>query len=135
MPHDRGKLDKLAAWVAAGRSIAAFAKHNEISTSTCYSWTKRDDFKARVARIRQRMLDRIGGTLTSKGLAAVESMVKLSKGADSDAVKLAAAKAILDKMVDVMNQVEFDRRLKALEDGGKPDDSTRQARSQPPQDR
>ena len=120
MAYDPGSRDKLAAWVASGRSVAAFAKKHAMSVRTCYGWARRDDFQAKVERIRRRMLDRIGGTLTRNGLKAVDSIVTLSKTADADAVKLAAAKAILDKLIEVANMVEIDRRLKALEDGGKP---------------
>lgn len=116
--HAPGSRDKLAAWVASGGSISAYAKQHGIPARTCYTWTRTDDFQGRVSRVRRRMLDRIGGRLAKNGLPAVEQMVTLSKTAEADAVKLAAAKAILDKLIEVANLVEFDRRLKAIEDAG-----------------
>lgn len=114
-PHNPLLRDKLAAWVASGRSIAAFGKQHEIPIRTCYSWSGTPEFKAKVRRIRQRMLDRVAGTLIRHGLGAVDQIARLSRQGDSDTVKLGAAKVLLDQMIHISDHADWERRLAALE--------------------
>ncbi len=115
MPHDPTLRDKLAAWVASGRSIAAFAKDKDIPMRTCYSWSGTAVFKAKVRRIRRRMLDRVAGTLTRHGLTAVGEIARLIRKGDSDTIKLGAAKALLDQLIHVSDHADWEQRLSAVE--------------------
>ena len=92
LPHDPTLRDKLAAWVASGRSIAAFAKDKDIPMRTCYSWSGTAVFKAKVRRIRRRMLDRVACTLTRHGPTAVGEMARLIHKADSTRSRLVKQK-------------------------------------------
>jgi hypothetical protein len=124
MPGPRNCTSKtdLAIAVAGGQSVAAWAREHNIPQRTAYTWAKAPEFKAAVERYRIRFVDRAIGRLAKHATRAADEIVKLSKGAKSEAVKLAAARAVLAELAAVTNHAETQqqgadlrRRIAALE--------------------
>jgi hypothetical protein len=78
-PHPPGLKNKLALAVANGQSIAR--------------WARRHEIRSRVAELRGRLLDRAIGVLARRAAANAAEINRLASKAESEAVRLAAARA------------------------------------------
>jgi hypothetical protein len=84
------KQDELAVAVAQGKSVAAWARQNDVPIATAYRWAKDPDLRRQVQDWRRRCLDRALGEMASHSRRAARAMVQLSENADSDSVRLVA---------------------------------------------
>jgi hypothetical protein len=120
---------KLAAAMAAGISITKWSRDNEVSRRTAFNWASDPAFKARVERMRGRVVDQAIGSLTAYVKKAISTIARIAENGESDAVKLAAARAIVEKLIDVSSHVklrseleEMTKRLNAIDSAG-PDEA------------
>lgn len=117
MPSQRNehRMNSLAFAVAAGRSVSGWCGEHEIPKRTAYDWTKRPEFKAMVTAHRRRLMDAGLGKLTRHIGKAVEVIADLAAKAESESVRLAAARAILSELVAISNFADMEARIAELE--------------------
>jgi hypothetical protein len=72
-------------------------------------------FRRRVVAARAALTERTCGLLTAAGLAAAEALVELARGDGPPAVRLAAAKAVLDAGLKLREVVDLEARVDDLE--------------------
>ena len=68
-----------------------------------------------VRRIRRRAIDRAVGRLSRYASAAAEQIARLAKGAESESVKLQAARAVLADLMQVANYADLEDSIAELE--------------------
>lgn len=115
-PRSPGKAARAAVALAQGRSIRATAAELEIGERTLRRWSKAPTFKARVDRLRAEMMDEVIGGLTDTSRAAVAELARLIRAGESDAVKLAACRAVLDKLPLISEYHDMAERVRAMEE-------------------
>jgi hypothetical protein len=65
--------------------------------------------------LRGDMVSRTAGTLTAAAIEAVRTLLELQKSSTSDAVRLGAARAVLEMGMKVRESADLEERLAALE--------------------
>jgi hypothetical protein len=114
LPHAR--KSQLALWVAAGGKVSAWCKANGFARTTGYKWYAQPEFRRMVEEYRRRAVDRAIGKMARSLGKAVAKIVELIEQAQTDAVKLAAAKALVEKLIDVQDHAELQADLRRLEE-------------------
>ena len=109
------RIAQLAVAVASGRSVAAWARDANVAVRTAYAWTATAGFQAMVADHRRKLVDRAIGKLAAHVTLGVTTIARLAKNAESESVKLAAARAILAELVAITGFAELEGRIAALE--------------------
>jgi hypothetical protein len=99
--HNPAKRDHLALWLASGGTVSAFSRAQNVPVRTCYLWMKRPGFQEKIAELRASIIDRCVGRLAGLGKKAVKTIGELSTGAESEAVRLAASRAVLSDLISV----------------------------------
>jgi hypothetical protein len=113
--NNQDQKSNLAIAIAGGRTVAAWAKANDVARRTAHSWSKSPEVRDLVARIRRRAIDRAVGLLSRNATAAAKRPASLAKGAASESVQLQAARAILADLMSVSNYAEMEGRLAEVE--------------------
>jgi hypothetical protein len=113
-PYPKALIDKLALHVAGGGRIASWARENGVPRRTCYDWSRRPEFQDKVEAIRRRTVDRAVGRMTRSLHRAVKKIEDLVEQGENDHVRLAAARTLIDKMLDVKGHAEFERQIAEL---------------------
>ncbi len=113
--RNENRVSQLSLAVASGMSVARWSKENSVPLRTCYTWSSTPEFKERVAEHRRRMVDRTIGRLTNHAARAVADIARLMKSRDSDAVRLSAARGLLQELLAVSSWSDLDRRLAEVE--------------------
>lgn len=108
------KQERLAAMIAAGRSIKAAAAEIEIGERTAHSWLADPRYRTFVAELRGRMMDESVGRLAEATSEAVGTLKALLNDGSSN-VRLRAATSILDVAVKLREHVELDARMLRIE--------------------
>ncbi len=121
-PHPEGLINSLALAVAGGKRVAAWAKAHDVAPRTAYTWTKRRGFRKKVARLRRRVLDRAVGELAAAAVKNAREVNRLATAAESETVRLAAARAALADLIQVQRHLALEDRVTELEKrvGGDP---------------
>jgi len=101
--------------VAAGKSVAAWAKANNIPLRTAYEWYRRPEFTGQVEEFRRRFFDRALGQMARSVGKAVAEIVKLSTTADSESVRLQAARAVVADLMVMSDYAGLDKRIADVE--------------------
>src|SRR4051794_29207472 len=104
-------MAELAVAIASGRPVSRWAKEKGIPERTAYMWSSLDEVKRQVKEIRARLTDEAVGRLISLSGGAVVVIGKLASGAESEAVKLQAARAILGELVAISSYAELRREI------------------------
>lgn len=103
-PHPKGLKSSLALAVANGKAIAKWAREHEVGVRTAHTWAKAPGFRAQVDAIRRRLIDRAIGELARRAAANAAEINRLASTAESEAVRLAAARA---GIADLMSASQF----------------------------
>lgn len=111
----RAVFEQLAIHVAAGETLTEAARKSGCSISTAKRRAADPRFRRRVEQLRAALLDEGVGRLTSQIVAATDTFAALLAD-PAPQVRLAAARSILDYRSRLVNDAEFDVRLKAIED-------------------
>jgi hypothetical protein len=117
------ELSALAAAIAGGESVSAWAGRQKppIPRRTAYRWSRLPDVRQAVQSIRRRCLDRAAGRLARHAIAAAETVAQLARSAESEAVKLAAARAVIADLMQVQDYQDLAQRVAALEERARED--------------
>ncbi len=113
--NNRDQKAALALALATGRTVRAWAKEHEVPERTAYKWARSPEVRKMVRRIRRRAIDRAVGRLSRYASAAAEQIARLAKGAESESVKLQAARAVLADLMQVANYADLEDRIAELE--------------------
>lgn len=110
------KKTGLAFVIAQGKSVAAWARQNDVPNSTDYYWAKQPEVRRVVEAWRLRAIDRAVGRMASRAGAAADGITKLAEGATSESVQLKAWRAILSDQIAVSKYAGWGGRLADLEE-------------------
>ena len=105
----------LALALAGGSTVKAWATANNVPERTAYTWARSPDVRQRVRRIQRRALERAIGQLSRHAAAAAGQIAALARDAQSEAVRLQAARAVLADLMQVADYADHDDRITALE--------------------
>ena len=100
--------------LAAGATVEAAAAHAKVSPATVYRRLQQPEFRTRVEEVRRETLERTTAQLSATGLQAVTTLRNLLN-ADSEHVRLGAARGILELGTRLRESLELEQRLAALE--------------------
>ena len=91
------------------------ARQCGLSIRTVYRRLAEADFRRRLQALRSDMVSRTAGTLTAAATEAVRTLLELLKTPVSDAVRLGAARSVLEMGLKVREAADLEERLAALE--------------------
>jgi len=112
----RRHMSGLVRVVAEGRSIAAWARANEIVVRTAYRWARAPEVREAVEAWRRRRMDRALGRLVMRSRWAVEGIAKLARSAESESVRLSALRSLLSDLMEVARFTSLEGRLADIEE-------------------
>jgi hypothetical protein len=112
----RRKADaELLLALACGATPEHAAQKTGFGLRTVYRRLAEPDFRARVDAVRAEMVRRVAGLLTAAGIGSIKTFSTLQESAVSEAVRLGAARAIIELGCKVRESVELTERLAAVE--------------------
>ena len=100
--------------LAAGGTVEAAAKAADVSETTAYRRQREPAFRQRVAEVRDEMVSRAVARLSATSTLAADCLRELLK-AQSETVRLGAARAILELGSRLREQEDLVERIAALE--------------------
>jgi hypothetical protein len=118
MPHNgrRSADERLLTLLACGMTVEVAAQQAGVSPATVYRRLNDPSFRQRLHRVRADFVQRTAGTLTAAATEAVRTLMELQKAPTAAAVRLGAAKAVLEIGMKVREVAELEERLAALEE-------------------
>jgi hypothetical protein len=112
----RRKADaELALALACGASPEGAAHKAGLSVRTVYRRLAEAGFQAQVRQARSEIVRRAAGLFTAAGMASIKTLTALQEAAASEAVRLGAARAVIELGCKLRESVELTERLAALE--------------------
>lgn len=118
MAGRRGKRildDRLLLALACGATVESAARTAGVSEATAYRRLRDPKFKKRLDELRGDLVQRTAGMLTAAGGEGVKTLLALLKEATPAAVRLGAARAVLELGVKLREAAELEERIAALE--------------------
>jgi hypothetical protein len=111
----RNADDRLALELATGKTVADAAAAAGVSERTAYRRLDDPEFRGRLTVLRGEMVRRAAGRLADGSTNAAETLTALLS-AKSEAVRLGAARSILELGTKLRDSTEIEERIVALED-------------------
>jgi hypothetical protein len=111
----RNADEVLALAVASGQTLRDAARATGVSERTAARCWAEPDFRRRVNALREDMTSAALGRLAHTMAAAADTLARLLS-AETDGVKLAAARSILQLGVDLRVSVELEERMREIEE-------------------
>ena len=111
----RSADESLLMALACGATIESAARNAGVSQATVYRRLRDPQFCRRLQQIRSDMVQRTAGMLTAAAGEAVKTLLSLQDPAAPAAVRLGAARAILELGVKLRETAELAERIAALE--------------------
>lgn len=116
MPGRKNADDAMLLHLASGKTVQAVAELCAVSERTVRRRQAEAGFGERLHALRADMIDRGLGKLADAVADAAQALRNLLAEAESEAVKLSAAKAILEQAVKLRDAAELEQRIRALEE-------------------
>jgi hypothetical protein len=113
--NNRIQKANLALAMAGGSPVNAWADANGVAPRTARTWSKSPEVLEQVEAIRREVLHCTIGRLSDNATVAVDEIVRLVKGAASEAVRLQAARAVLAELMVVSSYAALEGRMAAVE--------------------
>lgn len=107
--------DALLVALACGATVENAARQCDLSERTIYRRLGEPDFKRRLQGVRGDMVSRAAGMLTAAGMESVRTLLELQKPGQTAAIRLGAARAILELGLKFREVVDLETRLAELE--------------------
>ncbi len=107
--------EKLLLTLACGATVENAARAAGLSTATVYRRLAEPDFRQRLQQLRTDMVSRAAATLTAAGTEAVKTLLALQQASIPAAVRLGAARSILELGIKLREVADLEERLAALE--------------------
>src|SRR5437764_1112176 len=114
--HKKGSDDRLLMTLACGATVETAARSLGLSERTVYRRLSDPDFCRRLQQLRAEMVQRTAGMLTAAAGEGVKALLALVKEGTPPAVRLGAARAVLELGLKVREAAELEQRLAALEE-------------------
>jgi hypothetical protein len=105
----------LALAMATGATVKQWADDNAVPHRTAYSWAKCPEVIDQVEQIRRQFIDQAVGKLCQYANAAADKIALLADQAESEAVQLGAARAVLNDLMAISNYAALNGRMAQLE--------------------
>jgi hypothetical protein len=117
MPHKgRKNADQLLLMaLACGATGEAAARSAGLSQATVYRRIQDNGFCKKLERTKADMVQRTAGMLTASGMESVKTLMELQKPVAPPAVRLGAARSVLELGMKVREREDLEKRLAALE--------------------
>jgi hypothetical protein len=107
--------DVLLMTLACGATLEGAAQKAGVSKATVQRRLNDPAFQKRLQEIRSDMVKRTAGTLTAASTEAVKTLLALQQPAIPHAVRLGAARSILEIGIKMREVADLEERLTALE--------------------
>jgi hypothetical protein len=117
MPH-RGRKNAdqtLVMALACGATVEAAARSAGISKATAFRRLQNPEFCSLLKKTQADMVERTGGMLTASGLESVKTLLELQKPSIPAAVRLGAARSVLEIGMKVRERTDLEQRMAAME--------------------
>lgn len=101
--------------LAGGATVEAAARRCGFPVTVVRRKLADEKFRRRVQHARGDLTERACGLLTAAGLAAVRALAELQRASSPPAVRLAAAKAVIELGVKLRTVVDLESRVNELE--------------------
>jgi hypothetical protein len=101
--------------LACGATVEAAARQCGVAERTIYRRLQDPEFKKRLEGVRSDMVSRTAGLLTAAAGEAVRTLLELQKAAVPPAVRLGAARAVLEVGVKLRQLAELEAQMADLE--------------------
>jgi hypothetical protein len=111
----RNADEQLLMALACGVTVENAARQAGISPATAYRRLADASFRRRLQALRGDMVSRTAGTLTAAASEAVRTLLELLKSPAAAAVRLGAARAVLEMGMKVREAADLEERLAVLE--------------------
>ncbi|HET6572268.1 MAG TPA: hypothetical protein VFG68_01610 [Fimbriiglobus sp.] len=108
--------DALLVALACGATVEAAARQCRLSERTVYRRLGDDGFRKRLTGVRADMVQRAAGMLSAAGMESVRTLLELQKSGVAAAVRLGAARAVLEIGMKLREVVDLEARIAALEE-------------------
>src|SRR5262249_44396653 len=102
--------------LACGATVEVAAQTARISPATVYRRKQDPEFCQQLQQYSAEMVQRMAGMLTGAGGEAIKTLLSLMKETAPAAVRLGAARAVLDGVIKFRELAGFEERLAALEE-------------------
>jgi hypothetical protein len=113
---DRKNADEaLVLALASGATVEAAARQCDLCKRTVYRWVAEPRFKRRLQEVRSDMVQRTAGMPTAASMEAVKTLLELQKTPAPAAVRLGAARSVIELGTKLRDTADFEARLPALE--------------------
>jgi hypothetical protein len=111
----RNADNKLLMALACGATVESAARQAGVSESTVYRRLDDPAFRQQLQALRADMVQRTAGALTAAANESVRTLLELQKAAAPPAVRLGAARSILEIGIKLREAADLEERLTALE--------------------
>ena len=115
-PKNQARIHALAVACFAAGTVAAAADATGTPRRTAFRWAKSPAFKAAMGDCQRAALESATAGLSAGCNEAVAVLRGLLSNAENDSVKCRAALGLIDAALRMINHMDFDARLRALED-------------------
>src|SRR5262249_53999008 len=107
--------DALLLSLACGATVENAARQCGLCERTVYRRLSEPVFRQRLQQIRTDMIQRTAGALTAASTESVRTLLELQKPSAPPAVRLGAARSILEIGIKLREAADLEERLSALE--------------------
>jgi hypothetical protein len=113
--HNQVQKEQLALHLASGGGVADWARAHGLPDRTAYSWSRSPEVRDRTESLRRAVLAEAVKQLGAHAAAAAGQIVKLAENAQSETVRLQAARAVLAEFMCVSNYTSMAGQLADIE--------------------
>jgi hypothetical protein len=113
--NNQYRKGELALALAGGTTVKAWAESNGVAERTAYAWARSREVLDQVDAIRRTVFEQAIGQLSNHVTEAAAEIARLAKEADSESVRLSAARAVLAELMSVSSYAALDRRMVDIE--------------------
>jgi hypothetical protein len=107
--------DVLCMTLACGATLEVAAQKAGVSKSTVQRRMQDPQFRTQLKEVRSDMVERAAGTLTAAATEAIRTLLALQQTTIPHAVRLGAARSILEIGIKMREVADLEERLTALE--------------------
>ena len=102
--------------LACGATVENAARQAGVSESTAYRRLADSQFRQSLHKMRAEMTERSAAMLTAAGMEAVKTLLALQQTSIPPAVRLGAARAVLEMGIKLREDADLEQRVAALEE-------------------
>ena len=106
---------KLLMAFACGATVESAARQAGVSESTAHRRLEDPEFRQQLQAMQTEMIKRTAGALTAASTESVRTLLELQKPSAPPAVRLGAARSILEIGIKLREAADLEQRLSALE--------------------